>query len=1153
MQWDITLDVCALVALVVFCTYTFSMKRFKTRLSKMYDVFCVVIFISILLDILGVVTVSYSRYFSPAVIYIVNMLYLLVINSMGVMFYYYLLLLTDSNGNSVVCKILRVLPYLCAAALILTTPITGWVIYIDASGTYIHGSQMLTLHVLSGIYIILCIITLLRYRKNISTHRMVAIFLYMALLLAAIGLQAVFPNLLLLGFACTLGVITLYLGQYNPNETIDDKTDLFNQNSFSSSIASYIKEGERFSIIVFETDKFQTLEEQYGDQTAQAALKKIADFLLEIFSEQTLYKLDGYRFAIIASDNSRTVNEVARRRYSYASDIFSGTGRMNESEDEQIILQAIMERFDHPWHIGEDDIRMTVCICYMTYPEDVKRSDEINDMIDSSLKYAQSIGPGTILYAAEYTKTRERYIDELQQKQIDLEEMTKRAEEARINAENADASKTKFLANMSHEIRTPMNAIMGMTELVLRDNISDQVRKNMSNIQSAGNTLLTIINDILDFSKVEAGKMEVVSAPYETASLLNNVLSVGASRLVGKNLNFIVDADPTIPSGFLGDEMRLRQIIITLLGNAIKYTKRGSVTLKLYWTLRGNSSEDDDESTADLTVEIIDTGSGIREEDLAKLFHSFTRIDEQKNRLIEGTGLGLSICKRLADLMSGTISVESEYGAGSKFTLRIPQKIINIRPFVFVEEAEGMNTLLYAEDSAIQEDLSRILAQLGISCTMVDSEKNFNTVLTAQSFTHIFVEYSLYERIKDQIKSQKMKLILALKSNQLVNGNSKALVVQSPFYCLNVAEVLNDLYTNFNHTGHQVNTYIAPEAKILAVDDSAVNLQIITGLLQPHKMQVDTVESGKECLELLKKKRYHLILMDHMMPDMDGIETLNAIRAMEDENCRTVPVVVVSAKAISGVRKMFEEVGFQDYISKPISIERLEDVVLRYIPLELIKDDVEEEQEKGEIVSMFIPGVDIQQGIENCGGSFQNYITLLSVVLQDGRKKLDAMEKYRENEEFDQYIIEVHALKSVAASIGADQMSVMAKQLEMACREQRYYEVKDGHRAFCDAYSDMLDHIEDALEEKKKIKKEEKPGTRQQLSEQFFHDRVLALLALLHDYEEDAAGRLLSEVLEYELSEEQTALLDEISRKLELFDYDEAEKLIKGWLSDHQT
>ena len=433
-------------------------------------------------------------------------------------------------------------------------------------------------------------------------------------------------------------------------------------------------------------------------------------------------------------------------------------------------------------------------------------------------------------------------------------------------------------------------------------------------------------------------------------------------------------------------------------------------------------------------MEIIDTGSGIREEDLAKPVSSFTRFENRK-RLIEGTGLGLSICKRLADLMSGTISVESEYGAGSKFTLRIPQKIINIRPFVFVEEAEGMNTLLYAEDSAIQEDLSRILAQLGISCTMVDSEKNFNTVLTAQSFTHIFVEYSLYERIKDQIKSQKMKLILALKSNQLVNGNSKALVVQSPFYCLNVAEVLNDLYTNFNHTGHQVNTYIAPEAKILAVDDSAVNLQIITGLLQPHKMQVDTVESGKECLELLKKKRYHLILMDHMMPDMDGIETLNAIRAMEDENCRTVPVVVVSANAISGVRKMFEEVGFQDYISKPISIERLEDVVLRYIPLELIKDDVEEEQEKGEIVSMFIPGSRISAGeSENCGGSFQNYITLLSVVLQDGRKKLDAMEKYREMRNLINISSKCMHLRALLRASGQSQMSVMAKQLEMACR-----------------------------------------------------------------------------------------------------------------------
>lgn len=402
----------------------------------------------------------------------------------------------------------------------------------------------------------------------------------------------------------------------------------------------------------------------------------------------------------------------------------------------------------------------------------------------------------------------------------DLLETEKKKQQA-IVAREAQA---KFLANMSHEIRTPINAIIGMNEMILRENNNTAVEDYAHNIQSASNMLLGLINDVLDFSKIESGQLELVEGRYSLASLIQDAVLLMKTRAGGKPISTKLDIDTAIPSGLWGDELRIKQILTNLLSNAVKYTETGSVTLKA-------SYRQINEEQIELIFSVIDTGRGIRKENLPQLFDSFKRLEIEKNRAIEGTGLGLNIVRQLVELMNGTITVDSEYGKGSTFTIFIPQRVMDKKP-------------------------------LG----------------------------SLEASLKESRKQNQVK---------------KAL-------------------------------FTAPEAQLLIVDDNAVNLALMKGLLKRTKIQVDTAKSGRECLELSGKKKYDIIFMDHMMPELDGVETLHMLREDKENPNKDGMIIALTANAVAGCREMYLEYGFNDYFSKPIQSDKLEKLLVGYLPEKLV-------------------------------------------------------------------------------------------------------------------------------------------------------------------------------------------------------------------------
>lgn len=608
----------------------------------------------------------------------------------------------------------------------------------------------------------------------------------------------------------------------------------------------------------------------------------------------------------------------------------------------------------------------------------------------------------------------------------DHHNLLEQIEEEKERAEAANKAKSAFMSNMSHEIRTPMNAIVGMTDILLREDLPASTREYLNNIRSSGDALLTIINDILDFSKIEAGQMDIISDEYEPMSTFHDLSMIFLNRIGEKKVELLYDIDTNLPEKIYGDRQRIRQVIINLMNNAIKFTDSGFVKLTV-------KAETIDEETLNVIYEVKDSGQGIKAEDIDKLFGTYAQVDKEKNHFKEGTGLGLSISKQMVELMGGSIGVTSTYGEGSTFYFNIPQRICSENKAAEVKPEFISQKVITGKfvSSMIEEQYQRLAQSYGmktVEFTAVWSGEVKADIVFTDDAEMLTVDMC------EKMNQCSTKLCVLQNPMQQNLSDKRAMLVNKPLYSLNFCQVING-ETILMEKEEDVLCFMAPKAKLLIVDDHEMNLKVAKGLLAPLGVQIDTAENGKEAIDMICRKDYDIVFMDHMMPVMDGVEATKAIRAMEDVKYQSLPIVALSANATIEARDLFAANGFSDFVAKPIKLKELCGCIRNWLPEELV---VTENVENYVMVNEFaeddadeltIEGLSVKEGIRN-SGSKELFISLLGDFYKLIDQKSTKVEKCLADGMIRDYTIEVHALKSTARMIGAMELSEKFYRLE---------------------------------------------------------------------------------------------------------------------------
>lgn len=728
-------------------------------------------------------------------------------------------------------------------------------------------------------------------------------------------------------------------------------------------------------------------------------------------------------------------------------------------------------------------------------------------------------------------------------------------EKKKKQLESASSAKSDFLANMSHEIRTPMNAIIGMCELILREqDVSESVRDNCFNIQSSSRSLLSIINDILDFSKIESGKMELIEAEFNIASMLNDVINMTMTRKGDKKIEIMVHADPDIPCGLIGDEVRIRQIMINLMTNAIKFTNEGAVTLNVSFSRQDYG--------INLRIAVEDSGIGITEENLEKLFDSFQQVDTKKNRTIEGTGLGLAISKRLVTKMGGFINVSSVYGEGSVFSFVVPLKVSDNKPFISVNSPEKLNAAVYIDFSkfrlvsierqymALMNEMSH---QLNVEMQHTPDFNKLQEMIETNKMTNCFIGKEEYIAHKDYFIDISKKVNVTIVQDMLnsVQVPEGIKCVFKPFYTMSAAAALNNesIVMNLSDRRGSSTSFSAPKARVLIVDDNVINLKVAVGLMRPYNMQIMTVDSGKAALTMLRSQDFDIVFMDHMMPEMDGVEATKLIREMEGDYYKKLPIIALTANAVNGVREMFIESGFNDFIAKPIELTALDRVLKTWLPHDYImapvstdygdndrrKNNHKKEYNNGKLIS-------VSKGMGYTGGIEDAYYEILEVYVRKGEEKRIQINTYAENEDWKNYIIEVHALKSTSLSIGAVELSELAKKLELAGKAGDYDTIVKENDALSGLYERVIAEGEKLVNERKAQAEPENnivDSSLENVSVEQLNECISAIEELCADFDSDGIVEKAKEMSGYALfGKPLKPYFDKIAEYAADFEYD---------------
>lgn len=645
--------------------------------------------------------------------------------------------------------------------------------------------------------------------------------------------------------------------------------------------------------------------------------------------------------------------------------------------------------------------------------------------------------------------------------------------------EEAECSKDDFMANVSHEIRTPINSISGMSEIVLRDELLDSTRLNVENIKLSCKRLTTIVDDLIDFSDLRTGKYEINDVKYSIDSTVNDIVNYAYSIKKDKSIEIIVDCSSSIPCELIGDETKIKRVIRNILSNAVKFTSVGCIVIKI-----GHRRES---YGINLSFTIKDTGIGIDKHDMEKIFSSFNQVDSKRNRQEGGLGFGLPIARAIVEQMGGVITVTSEPGVGSEFKVVIPQKVENQEPIISEELDIKANILAYLDMEQfhlmqIRDEYRTVIenmsTDINVPVHLCHNLAEFKRRVGLKQYTHYFislVEYNEDKSYFNDLAEKNDNVIVVIDRYQEDEIESdKIIKLMKPMY---IFPVLMALMGVSNKAGTYIATenfkkFTAPDAHVLVVDDDPVNLKVASGLMKTYEVKTDVAGSGAEALKMIDSELYDIIFLDHMMPDMDGIETFRRLRKKNGFYFKEVPVIALTANTIFGAREMFLEEGFQDFLPKPIEVSALKRVLKTYIPDEkiIMENDITEasmadtpivtDDTQQEDVLQADDFIDYKQGMIYCG-SQENLMEVLQLHYEEGNENWHKIKKAYDDEDWKNYVIFVHGLKSSMKSVGINKLSGMAELLEMAGKEENIDYINKNNEALLSEYSRVIDGLEE--------------------------------------------------------------------------------------------
>ncbi len=717
--------------------------------------------------------------------------------------------------------------------------------------------------------------------------------------------------------------------------------------------------------------------------------------------------------------------------------------------------------------------------------------------------------------------------------------------------------KADFLANMSHEIRTPMNAVIGMAEMALREKISPAAKEYLMQIKSSGRSLLAIINDILDFSKIESGKMDIVPVEYETLSVFHDVSNMVMTRLADKNVELILDISPNIPLTMFGDDNRIKQIVLNLANNAVKFTNEGQVRIRV-------EAVKMPQNMMELQIAIEDTGIGIKPEEIEKIFDSFQQVDTKRNRNVEGTGLGLAICKNLAYAMDGKLWLESEYGKGSVFYVTLPQMVVDETPSIDTSIVKHTYVMSFFRNfymsGQMREDCERLkvpyfqffnIKELERFESAIKEKCGENIDVSKEEIYLFLDKSSLTPRCEEFLNSHPcIKPVMVVDFNASMESSENFMVVRKPLSSMTISRIIHHEDIEVTDTVEDDDSvFFAPDANILIVDDNAINLTVAEGLLEPLKMRIDTAQSAKEALNRLEshEKKYDIIFMDHMMPEVDGVEATRLIRRFHPDY-DDVPIIALTANAVEGARNLFLSEGMNDFVAKPIEVRIITQKVKQYLPPEKIlktynKAD-EEVRNKGVPDLPKIEGLDIENAVKRLGGMklFDSVIKEYYRTIEKKHKKINEL---FDAEDWKNYTVEVHALKSSSRQIGDDHLADAAAGLEKAGHENDIDYIKAHNAETMEEFIALKDKLSSYCKEE-----EEEKGSdegKECIDSDARIEAFAKLREALENLDMDAMEGILDELHSYKLEGENEVKYKELKEAVADIDFEKCESIIDEW------